>query len=287
MDRLPSWPVGSRRCGRFAESVCLAVYSPYRNRFRLHRTAAAAGPGRGTGALRHTGLSEATIHQGSNCHDEAADLHYSRKQKQQRKPKPATGSSKAAIAKQAKAEELRVARVEKLPSEGVVYVPANDGLTAAVLFTNRIEKLCACGFRGRSKKAVFAYHFDDADAREKHVAEWLSGENNRIAENAKRTGAHTLKVGDVLYSSWGYEQTNVDFYEVIAVRGAVVDLIEIGQERTTNGHGMQGTCLPKKGVRTGYALLSKRPNALNQVRITGFASAAPWDGRAKNWSSYA
>jgi len=30
-----------------------------------------------------------------------------------------------------------------------------------------------------------------------------------------------------LVSSWGYEQTNVDFFQVIAVRGAVVDLRKI------------------------------------------------------------
>ena len=32
------------------------------------------------------------------------------------------------------------------------------------------------------------------------------------------------KVGDVLYSSWGYEQTNYNFYEVIAVTKKTVTL---------------------------------------------------------------
>ena len=31
--------------------------------------------------------------------------------------------------------------------------------------------------------------------------------------------SHGLKVGDVLVSSWGYEQTNLDFYQVIALNG--------------------------------------------------------------------
>lgn len=29
----------------------------------------------------------------------------------------------------------------------------------------------------------------------------------------------SLRVGDILYSSWGWEQTNIDFYQVIAIRG--------------------------------------------------------------------
>lgn len=28
-----------------------------------------------------------------------------------------------------------------------------------------------------------------------------------------------VQVGDVFYNSWGYEQTNIDFYEVVKLRG--------------------------------------------------------------------
>ena len=73
LDR-SAWPVGSAAVDGAQRPACLAGLFPYRNRNRLRRTAAlsscAAGPGRGTGALRHTGRSEATIHRGSNCHDE-------------------------------------------------------------------------------------------------------------------------------------------------------------------------------------------------------------------------
>ena len=33
---------------------------------------------------------------------------------------------------------------------------------------------------------------------------------------------HNVKVGDVFYTSWGYEQTNCEFYEVVGVRGSHV-----------------------------------------------------------------
>ncbi|NEL27712.1 MAG: hypothetical protein G3W59_22490, partial [Xanthomonas perforans] len=60
---------------------------------------------------------------------------------------------------------------------------------------------------------------------------------DRRAE-AKRP--HTLDVGAVLVSSYGYEQTNVDFYEVVAVQNRTVTLRELVQDRQGTGH-MSGT----------------------------------------------
>ena len=33
---------------------------------------------------------------------------------------------------------------------------------------------------------------------------------------------HSFKVGDILASSWGYEQTNIDLYQVVALNGATM-----------------------------------------------------------------
>ena len=43
------------------------------------------------------------------------------------------------------------------------------------------------------------------------------------ADPVKRT--HSVKVGDLFYTSWGYEQTNVDFFQVIELRGASSALV--------------------------------------------------------------
>lgn len=187
-----------------------------------------------------------------------------------------------------KADQLRAARLELLAASG--YLAATDGLSAVVL-ADRHGKPCAYGFRGRSMRAAFRYRFPTPAAREDYVAEWLAAENAAIADRAARKAAnrapHTLKVGDVLYSSWGYEQTNVDFYEVIAVRGAAVDLIKLKQDRGGTAGGMQGTCSPIAGAHLGEPIKGKRPTGRNTVRIEDYITAAPWDGRPLHWSSYA
>ena len=187
-----------------------------------------------------------------------------------------------------KADELRAARLELLPAGD--YLPASDGFTAVVVATNTAGQACAYGFRGRSMKAAFRYRFPNVEGRDKYAADWLAAENQVIAERQARQAAarapHSLAVGDVLYSSWGYEQTNVDFYEVIAVRGAVVDLMQLKQSRDEIAVGMQVSCRARKGEFIGEPIKGKRPNGQNAVRINSCCSARPWDGRPLHWSSY-
>ena len=44
-----------------------------------------------------------------------------------------------------------------------------------------------------------------------------------------------MKQGDVFVSSWGYEQTNVDFYEVVKVTAKTVMLIPIERKVQLKG----------------------------------------------------
>lgn len=44
--------------------------------------------------------------------------------------------------------------------------------------------------------------------------------------------AHDVKVGDVFYTSWGYDQTNVNFFQVIALKGKCSAIVrEVALER--------------------------------------------------------
>ena len=49
--------------------------------------------------------------------------------------------------------------------------------------------------------------------------------HDEAQEKAAAAFRESLRVGDILYSSWGWEQTNIDFYQVIAIRGSAVDLL--------------------------------------------------------------
>jgi hypothetical protein len=38
-----------------------------------------------------------------------------------------------------------------------------------------------------------------------------------------------IEIGDIFYSSWGYDQTNIDFYKVIKKTAKMIEIREIGQ----------------------------------------------------------
>lgn len=89
-----------------------------------------------------------------------------------------------------------------------------------------------------------------------------------------------------LNPSYGYEQTNVDFYEVVAVQNRTVTLRELVQERQDTGH-MSGTTTPVPGQYTKAEPIRKRVNPRNGVKLSSSSYAHPWDGRPQYWSSYA
>lgn len=47
----------------------------------------------------------------------------------------------------------------------------------------------------------------------------------------------TVTVGDVLVRSWGYGQSNIDFYEVIAVKSTMCTVRQIGKSLRSGGRG--------------------------------------------------
>ena len=52
---------------------------------------------------------------------------------------------------------------------------------------------------------------------------------------------HGFKVGDVLYADWGYEQTNLDFFQVVKVSESSVWVKEVVMKKTEEdmmSHGM-------------------------------------------------
>jgi hypothetical protein len=85
------------------------------------------------------------------------------------------------------------------------------------------------------------------------------------------------KVGDLFYSSWGYDQTNIDFYQVTAVTGKSIWLTPIaGQAHYTQT--MAGQTKPIPNRFTGEAkrhLVRFDQNDQPAVRLTSYSYAWP------------
>jgi hypothetical protein len=97
--------------------------------------------------------------------------------------------------------------------------------------------------------------------------------------------------GDIVYSSWGYEQTNVDFFQVVKMTKKTITVKPIAGARVEGSeysHGMAWnvTAVKDAFIEGGKEMrLTVRPKgALSGGR--SYACYSKWDGSAKYVSSY-
>jgi hypothetical protein len=58
----------------------------------------------------------------------------------------------------------------------------------------------------------------------------LKAKKENTIKEKKQEFEHGYKVGDILYMSWGYEQTNLDFFQVVATTAKTIRIIEVSMK---------------------------------------------------------
>lgn len=100
-----------------------------------------------------------------------------------------------------------------------------------------------------------------------------------------------LKPGDILYDSWGYDRTNVNFYVVIRTTQTQV-LVQRIDDEEYEGHDAEGIST-REGNKA--PILPPRPSG-DIIRIKKYTRYIPnssyrsvriWDGKPKYYSWYA
>src|SRR5678816_519603 len=101
----------------------------------------------------------------------------------------------------------------------------------AVCYVNDSPHFTAIAYVGNAGKRSFYQRYRTAEQRDKDVAAFFAGlEATRAMKDgfkAERSKPHTVKVGDIIHHSWGWEQTQCDYYQVLSVteHGATIQAI--------------------------------------------------------------
>lgn len=190
-------------------------------------------------------------------------------------------------------QEMRVAgryipkdSIEVQGELGVVYVYRTGRRYAAI------------AYKGTAKHASFHYGYPDMDSVDQAICNFFGS----LAERSERMATyradsykpHTFKAGDIVTNSWGYDQTNVDWYRVVRTTASFVWLQPICGHTEETGF-MSGRSLPAVDVD------GSNPNAwkfmdkgeVTKHKATGsnvsmkYGSGSKWDGREKYESWYA
>ncbi len=120
---------------------------------------------------------------------------------------------------------------------------------------NGVSAIC---YEGRRTRPSFNIRFKSEERRSAYVLEWIEGRQQEVdaklaEQKRKREFKTTLTVGSILSASWGWEQTNVEFWQVLEVKSAKRVLIRPVQKRLTEDHdhsksGMSGKVIPVNNV---------------------------------------
>lgn len=148
---------------------------------------------------------------------------------------------------------------------------------------------------GRADKPIWHYRFRSPEQLRKQIDDQIRSYNAQVEAKRKRLEekknfSHNLKVGDILYSSWGYDQTNVDWYQVTKLIGKQVEIREIAGKVVSEGRGQdQVVALPDKFIGPPMKKLPRGvgsgESARPSIKLDSSQYAYPWDGRPKYQTS--
>ncbi|MCT2410011.1 hypothetical protein NZD88_20845 [Chryseobacterium antibioticum] len=143
-------------------------------------------------------------------------------------------------------------------------------------------------FKGRSTRPSYYYFLSEPNREESlniTKARIKSNHEKKVKylEN-KKIESDLISVGTILYSSWGYEQTNINFYIVLNRKNTVVTIQEIGKHKEFEGRDY-GTCTPNINNKIGEPF-QKRITKHASIKINEVEDASKYDGSKIHWSSW-
>ena len=156
------------------------------------------------------------------------------------------------------------------------YIPAGSAKIAnksgsAVVY---IFGLCFVGYQGKAVKPSARFRYPSEEKRNAAAANFLAAADARKARKDAEKAAvkeelakpTSLAVGDILRALWGYDQTNIDFYQVTKICGTrMIEIREIAQHSIAT-KSMEGRCVPIKGEFIGEPM-RKKVNSFGNVQI--------------------
>ena len=127
-------------------------------------------------------------------------------------------------------------------------------------------------------------HFKNEAELEKTVNRVIDLRKEQLAEkqkvrDEKKNYKHGLTVGDILYSSWGYDQTNIDFYEVTEA-GEKAIVIRKVKSVVVKRSGSSDYVMADPGSFIGPPMkkIPQKGSDGPYVKIESYAYAYEWEG---------
>lgn len=134
--------------------------------------------------------------------------------------------------------------------EGYKLITDNQELSIQVYKLESDKVIIAMCFVGKALKPTWHYRFKDDVRLQMQIKDTIDSKqssldykNKRKQEQKEAINLNDVAVGDVFRCSWGYDQTNIDYYQVTSVRGLTMTVCQIGSMSEEDGF-LQGKSVP-------------------------------------------
>jgi len=153
----------------------------------------------------------------------------------------------------------------------------------AIVFVHK-KKMIATAFSGKKATQDWSYRFRDERERRKYVQDYfvkckqaqeLKIERAAARINKKREFFASVKEGDIFVDSWGYDQTNVDYYIVTKKLKASIKIKQIGKNVE---YGEFGSDKVRPNPLYEYGEEMTKIPQDGHIKINGYRYAVLWDG---------
>ncbi len=199
--------------------------------------------------------------------------------------------------------ELMLAKCEKHEDHDLGAVWGTKSVIRSSF--NRVDTMVfeLIAFSGTSAKPDLHFVYRSPEDREKAINNWLEGLRRRKAYKDERKAQkrkaldepNPAKVGDILCSSWGYDQTNVDWYQVVEAKGKNTVVVRRIAANVTQTGWERGDCSPIKDSfldrhPAQTCRVNKGANGSYNIKVRSFAWAhyCPEGEKSSHfWTSYA
>jgi hypothetical protein len=168
------------------------------------------------------------------------------------------------------------------PECQAVLVPTDPSLGLEILTYECAGVPYGVAFIGKGAKSAWHYRFHSTTERDARIQATITARTSSLAykttkAEARKAYHHDYKPGDILSCSWGYDQTNVDFYQVISTTDKMVTIRKIYCQATEDDR-----VLPSPGsFKPNEEPTTHRVSEGGHVKVYSFASAYKWTGGSK------
>jgi len=110
----------------------------------------------------------------------------------------------------------------------------------------------------------------------------------------KQNPTNKIKIGDIFVNEWGYDQTNVNFFQVVRKTKKTIVVRSIESIKDYNSQSMTGKAIPNRNKFIGEEIrkipyeYTKTDHCLKGIYVSfEYGCGHLWNGKPCNYSTYA